>query len=188
MYCVSRSLHSYNSCCISQLWHQASRCAMKTKPKSIWHTVVIIISLITSKCIPNESGNLSRYPRPVAYDENLLWQKSTDTQCCINIITLWIIHYQLYYIGCHSAKLVECVFPVCCLSSVNVYCFYVAGGLFHPADDKQEIAFRYAVEKINSDRSILPRSKLSAQIEKISPQDSFHASKRGTGNIVLEWL
>lgn len=57
--------------------------------------------------------------------------------------------------------------------------FYFAGGLFHPADDKQEIAFRNAVEKINSDRTILPRSKLSAQIERISPQDSFHASKRG---------
>lgn len=51
--------------------------------------------------------------------------------------------------------------------------------MFHPADDKQEIAFRYAVEKINSDRTILPRSKLSAQIEKMSPQDSFHASKKG---------
>lgn len=55
----------------------------------------------------------------------------------------------------------------------------VSGGLFHPADDKQEVAFRYAVERINSDRAILPRSKLLAQIEKISPQDSFHASKRG---------
>lgn len=52
------------------------------------------------------------------------------------------------------------------------------GGLFHPKDDHQEIAFRYAVEKINSDGSILPKSRLSAQIEKISPQDSFHASKR----------
>ncbi|KAK4883092.1 hypothetical protein RN001_006411 [Aquatica leii] len=52
------------------------------------------------------------------------------------------------------------------------------GGLFHPADDKQEIAFRYAVEKINNDRAILPRSKLSDQIERMSPQDSFHASKK----------
>ncbi|XP_066156100.1 glutamate receptor ionotropic, kainate 2 isoform X4 [Euwallacea fornicatus] len=52
------------------------------------------------------------------------------------------------------------------------------GGLFHPSDDKQEIAFRYAIEKINSDRAILPRSKLQAQIEKIPPQDSFHASKK----------
>lgn len=53
------------------------------------------------------------------------------------------------------------------------------GGLFHPSDDKQEVAFRYAVEKINANRDILPKSRLSAQIEQIKPQDSFHASKRG---------
>ncbi|XP_050309100.1 glutamate receptor ionotropic, kainate 2 isoform X3 [Anthonomus grandis grandis] len=52
------------------------------------------------------------------------------------------------------------------------------GGLFHPNDDKQELAFRYAIEKINSDRTILSRSKLQGQIEKIPPQDSFHASKK----------
>ncbi|XP_045476404.1 glutamate receptor ionotropic, kainate 2 [Harmonia axyridis] len=52
------------------------------------------------------------------------------------------------------------------------------GGLFHPADDKQELAFKYAVEKINNNRSILPRSKLNAQIEHMPPQDSFHASKK----------
>ncbi|XP_047363582.1 glutamate receptor ionotropic, kainate 2 isoform X10 [Vespa velutina] len=52
------------------------------------------------------------------------------------------------------------------------------GGLFHSSDDKQEVAFRYAVEKINANRDILPKSRLSAQIEQIKPQDSFHASKR----------
>ncbi len=41
------------------------------------------------------------------------------------------------------------------------------------------MAFRYAVERVNSNRNILPNSLLSAQIEKIPPQDSFHASKRG---------
>ena len=46
-------------------------------------------------------------------------------------------------------------------------------------NDYQELAFKYAVEKVNADRSILPRSTLVAQIEKISPFDSFHASKRG---------
>ncbi|XP_034252804.1 glutamate receptor ionotropic, kainate 2-like isoform X2 [Thrips palmi] len=51
------------------------------------------------------------------------------------------------------------------------------GGLFHPADDTQEVAFRYAVERINADRTLLPRARLSGQIEKISPQDSFRASK-----------
>lgn len=55
----------------------------------------------------------------------------------------------------------------------------ISGGLFHPSDAKQEIAFKYAVDRINADRAVLPRSRLSAQIEKISPQDSFHASKRG---------
>jgi len=57
--------------------------------------------------------------------------------------------------------------------------FVFAGGLFHPEDDRQEVAFKYAVDRINADRSILPRSRLTAQIERISPQDSFHASKRG---------
>lgn len=53
------------------------------------------------------------------------------------------------------------------------------GGLFHPEDEKQEVAFRYAVERVNADRAVLPRAKLLAQVETISPQDSFHASKRG---------
>jgi glutamate receptor, ionotropic, invertebrate len=57
-----------------------------------------------------------------------------------------------------------------------------AGGLFHPEDDRQEVAFKYAVDRINADRSVLPRSRLTAQIERISPQDSFHASKRGQSN------
>ncbi|XP_047025052.1 glutamate receptor ionotropic, kainate 2 isoform X7 [Helicoverpa zea] len=52
------------------------------------------------------------------------------------------------------------------------------GGLFHPEDEKQEVAFRYAVERVNADRAVLPRAKLLAQVETISPQDSFHASKR----------
>lgn len=60
-----------------------------------------------------------------------------------------------------------------------IWMYDFPGGLFHPSDDKQEVAFRYAVEKINANRDILPKSRLSAQIEQIKPQDSFHASKRG---------
>ena len=47
------------------------------------------------------------------------------------------------------------------------------------AESKQEVAFRYAVERVNANRKILSQSLLSAIIEKIPPQDSFHASKRG---------
>ena len=38
---------------------------------------------------------------------------------------------------------------------------------------------RYAVDRINQQGKILNSSRLSAQIEKIPPEDSFHASKRG---------
>lgn len=50
------------------------------------------------------------------------------------------------------------------------------GGLFEEDEDLQEeFAFRYAINNINSDISILPKSSLSAQVRIISPQDSFHA-------------
>lgn len=65
--------------------------------------------------------------------------------------------------------------------------YYAPGGLFHPSDDHQELAFRQAVERINADRSILPRSKLVAQIERISPFDSFHAGKRGKQRAGVWW-
>jgi len=55
----------------------------------------------------------------------------------------------------------------------------ISGGLFDLSESKQEVAFRYAVERVNANRNVLPNSLLSAQIEKIPPQDSFHASKRG---------
>ena len=42
--------------------------------------------------------------------------------------------------------------------------------------------FRLAVERINSDPTILPRSTLVAQVEKIGREDSFHANKKGTFN------
>ena len=60
---------------------------------------------------------------------------------------------------------------------------FILGGLFDISESKQEVAFRYAVERINSNRKILPKSLVSAQIEKIPPQDSFHASKRGKSSL-----
>ena len=60
----------------------------------------------------------------------------------------------------------------------------ISGGLFDVTDQstvggKQETAFRYAVERINNNKNLLNNSRLSAQIEKIPPRDSFRASKRG---------
>ncbi|XP_042238473.1 glutamate receptor ionotropic, kainate 2-like isoform X3 [Homarus americanus] len=52
------------------------------------------------------------------------------------------------------------------------------GGLFDPTDDRQEVAFRYAVDAINSDRTLLAHARLSAQIEEIPPNDSFRGSRK----------
>lgn len=55
-------------------------------------------------------------------------------------------------------------------------------------DTVQEIAFRYAVDRVNLDRDTLPRSRLTAQIERIPQQDSFYASKQGTDGIFGHFL
>ncbi|XP_042214385.1 glutamate receptor ionotropic, kainate 2-like isoform X2 [Homarus americanus] len=52
------------------------------------------------------------------------------------------------------------------------------GGIFDEQDKIQDLAFRYAVERVNKDRSTLPRSKLKAHIELLPGDDSFQASKR----------
>ena len=46
-------------------------------------------------------------------------------------------------------------------------------------DSVQEMAFRYAVDRVNSDRDVLAKTRLTAQIERIPPQDSFYAAKQG---------
>lgn len=42
-----------------------------------------------------------------------------------------------------------------------------------------ELAFKYAVHKINQDKSILPKTELLYDIQYVPKDDSFHASKKG---------
>lgn len=70
-----------------------------------------------------------------------------------------------------------------CMCTDNPY-FLFTGGLFDMTDTVQEIAFRYAVDRVNVNRDILPRSRLTAQIERIPQQDSFYASKQGMYRVV----
>uniref|UniRef100_A0A061QLN3 Glutamate receptor 1 n=1 Tax=Cupiennius salei TaxID=6928 RepID=A0A061QLN3_CUPSA len=51
------------------------------------------------------------------------------------------------------------------------------GGLFETNDDQQELAFRKAIEMINTDESKLPRTKLAVRVKRVAPQDSFRAYK-----------
>lgn len=54
----------------------------------------------------------------------------------------------------------------------------LVGGLFDSDDDTQETAFISAVNHVNSKRSILSKSRLLAQVERIPPNDSFEAANR----------
>ncbi|XP_068207358.1 glutamate receptor ionotropic, kainate 1-like [Palaemon carinicauda] len=65
-----------------------------------------------------------------------------------------------------------------CLSFVLGADVIRIGGLFDFTEDRQEIALRYAVDAINSDRKLLAHSRLSAQIENVPNSDSFRASRK----------
>ncbi len=55
----------------------------------------------------------------------------------------------------------------------------LTGGLFSEDEEEQELVFRFAVDRINADPSILPKSQLVAQVERIGNEDIFHADKKG---------
>jgi hypothetical protein len=46
-------------------------------------------------------------------------------------------------------------------------------------DSSTELAFKYAVYRINKDKHILPRTTLVYDIQYVPRDDSFHASKKG---------
>ncbi len=57
------------------------------------------------------------------------------------------------------------------------------GSRIHEDDLEAEIAFRYAVQRINRDRNILPNTTLVYDIAYVGKDDSFHAAKRACGLI-----
>lgn len=71
-------------------------------------------------------------------------------------------------IALHSSFMVDATLP----SVVKI------GGLFENGDETVEMAFRDAIERINSDETVLPHTHLEAVIEKLERCDSFQASKR----------
>ncbi|GFS28356.1 glutamate receptor ionotropic, kainate 1 [Nephila pilipes] len=56
-------------------------------------------------------------------------------------------------------------------------------GLFDSADTESERHMRHAADKINSNKTILPRMRLSAHIVRIQPNDNFHIAKKVCGQI-----
>lgn len=78
-----------------------------------------------------------------------------------------------------SWALIVCPFSLFC-------CF--SGGIFEQTDgpvslvSAEELAFKFAVNNINRNRTLLPNTTLTYDIQRINIYDSFEASRKG------EWL
>lgn len=59
--------------------------------------------------------------------------------------------------------------------------FILSGAIFteDQKDSSTELAFKYAVYKINRDKTLLPYTSLVYDIQYVPRDDSFHASKKG---------
>lgn len=58
----------------------------------------------------------------------------------------------------------------------------ISGAIFNDEQKNSpiELAFKYAVYKINKDKILLPRTTLVYDFQYVPMGDSFHASKKGT--------
>lgn len=62
-----------------------------------------------------------------------------------------------------------------------LFCICSTGAIF-TEDQKNssvELAFKYAVYRINKDKTLLPKTSLVYDIQYVPRDDSFHASKKG---------
>lgn len=58
------------------------------------------------------------------------------------------------------------------------------GGLFEADEDEQKLVFRYALDTINEERTILPRTNLRGLVEHVDRDDSFNVDKKGENSII----
>ena len=63
----------------------------------------------------------------------------------------------------------------------------VAGAIFtqDQKDSSSELAFKYAVYKINKDKNLLPDTTLVYDVQHVPRDDSFHASKKGNFTLIF---
>ncbi|KAH7947483.1 hypothetical protein HPB52_012315 [Rhipicephalus sanguineus] len=51
------------------------------------------------------------------------------------------------------------------------------GGIFESDNHQAQLSFRHALDKINKDITLLPKTELMPVIHEVKPKDSFSASK-----------
>lgn len=77
------------------------------------------------------------------------------------------------------------IYLLICSPLTHTYCktipYLLPGAIFNEQhkNSSVETAFKYAIHRINADKTILPQSRLDYEIRYVSKDDSFHATKEG---------
>ena len=58
-----------------------------------------------------------------------------------------------------------------------------AGAVINEGEEEQETAFRFAIERINDDATVLPGVTLVAHVERVLEGDSFGTEKKSESSI-----
>ncbi|XP_054720355.1 glutamate receptor ionotropic, kainate 2-like isoform X2 [Uloborus diversus] len=75
--------------------------------------------------------------------------------------------------ACRGIVLLSLLFGICTALPGRIH----VAGLFESEDDELELAFRIAVDWLNTDETLLPNSRMVALVEKLHSQDSFKATQ-----------
>lgn len=69
------------------------------------------------------------------------------------------------------------------MSFLTFFLFFIVGGIFEYVESgpfgAEELAFRFAVNTINRNRTLLPNTTLTYDTQRINLYDSFEASRKG---------
>lgn len=82
------------------------------------------------------------------------------------------------------------MFETSCHGPYVSFSFVFPGGIFEqmeggvPLVSAEELAFKFAVNNINRNRTLLPNTTLTYDIQRINIYDSFEASRKGEFHVV----
>ena len=96
---------------------------------------------------------------------------------CLCSDNSWITWSYSHWLENHATNL--------CKILKTSWFYSVLGGLFDGSDPMPESAFRQSLERVNENGKFLPSSNLMSSVERIPPNDSYFASKRGFYSFIL---
>ena len=156
------------------------------------NSLILVYSCCASCCLfssPCEyTAYVIRYSVAVVHHESLteLYRHGTYKRFhlgdsllfnCLCSDNSWITWSYSHWLENHATNL--------CKILKTSWFYSVLGGLFDGSDPMPESAFRQSLERVNENGKFLPSSNLMSSVERIPPNDSYFASKRGFYSFIL---